>query len=77
MRAQVDVRIAARSVEIFFKGERIAAHMRQATCDKHTTLAEHMPKTHHAYADWTREGIMAAPDKIGAATGAVVRKKNG
>jgi transposase len=74
MRAQVDVRIAARSVEIFYKGERIAAHIRQATCGKHTTLTEHMPKAHRAYANWTLEGITAAADKIGAAAGALVRK---
>jgi transposase len=66
MRSQVEVRIAARSVEMFFKGERIAAHIRQATCGKHTTLTEHMPKTHRTYANWTLEGITGASGKPGA-----------
>jgi transposase len=73
LRAQVDVRIAARTVEIFFKGERIAAHRREATCGKHTTQPGHMPETHRAYADWTIDKITAAADKIGVSTGMMVR----
>jgi transposase len=73
LRAQVDVRVAARTVEIFFKGERIAAHMREATCGKHTTQPDHMPETHRAYANWTIEKMTTAADRIGAATGMAVR----
>jgi transposase len=73
LRAQVDVRIAARSVEIFFKGERIAAHMRQATCGKHTTQPDHMPEAHRAYADMTIDKVTASADRIGASAGMVVR----
>jgi transposase len=50
-RAQVDVRLTARTVEIFFKGERIAAHQR--TNRKNTTVPEHMPSSHRRYAGWT------------------------
>ena len=73
MRAQVDVRIAARTVEIFLKGARIAAHMREGTCGRHTTQNDHMPEGHRAYADLTIENITAAADRIGAATGMLVR----
>ena len=73
MRAQVDVRIAARTVEIFLKGARIAAHMREGTCGRHTTQNDHMPEGHRAYADLTIENITAAADKIGASTGMLVR----
>jgi len=45
-RAEVDVRLTARTVEIFLKGERIAAHLRMSGNRKHTTVAEHMPSSH-------------------------------
>jgi len=73
LRAQVDVRIAARTVEIFHKGARIAAHMREGTCGRHTTQNDHMPEGHRAYADWTIEKLTAAADRIGASTGMLVR----
>ncbi len=38
-RAAVEVRLTARTVEIFLKGERIAAHMRMSGNHKHTTVA--------------------------------------
>ncbi len=73
LRAQVDVRIAARTVEIFLKGERIAAHMREATCGRHTTQDEHMPETHRAYKDITVDKVTTNADRIGASTGLLVR----
>ena len=51
LRAQVDVRIAARTLEIFLKGERIGAHRREGTCGRHNTQLDHMPENHRAYAD--------------------------
>ena len=73
LRAQVHVRIAARTVEIFLKGERIGAHMREATCGRHTTHDDHMPETHRAYKDMTVDKVMTSADRIGAATGMLVR----
>jgi len=73
LRAQVDVRITVRTVEIFLMGERIAAHMRVATCGRHTTQPDHMPETHRAYADWTIDKMCAAADRIGVSTGMIVR----
>lgn len=73
LRAQVDVRIAARTVEIFLNGERIAAHLRQATCGRHTTQDDHMPETHRAYKNMTVDKVTASADRIGASTGMLVR----
>jgi len=73
LRAQVHVRIAARTVEIYLGGERIAAHQRIATCGRHTTQPDHMPERHRAYANCTIETVCADADKIGSATGIFVR----
>ena len=67
-RAEVEARLTARTIEIFLKGERIAAHMRMSGNHKHTTVAEHMPSSHRRYAGWTIERIRADARLIGPAT---------
>ena len=70
-RAEVDVRLTARTVEIFLKGERIGAHMRASGNHKHTTVAEHMPSSHRRYAGWTIDRIRQDARLIGPATAAL------
>jgi transposase len=70
-RAHVDARLTARTVEIFLKGERIAAHMRTSGNHKHTTVPEHMPSSHRRYAGWTVDRIRADARLIGPATAAL------
>ena len=72
-RAEVEARLTARTVEIFLKGERIAAHMRASGNHKHTTVAEHMPSSHRRYAGWTIERIRADAAADRAGDGGVVR----
>jgi transposase len=67
----VEVRLTARTVEIFAKGERIAAHLRSSGDGKHTTVQEHMPSSHRRYADWTIERIRRDATAIGPATAAL------
>ena len=66
-RQQVEVRLTARTVEIFLKGARIAAHMR-ASGRGYTTIPEHMPSSHRRYANWTIERIRSEAERIGPAT---------
>ena len=70
-RAEVDARLTVRTVEIFLKGERIAAHVRASGNHKHTTVSEHMPSSHRRYAGWTIERIRADARLIGPATAAL------
>ena len=70
-RAEVEARLTVRTVEIFLKGERIAAHLRMSGNHGHTTVAEHMPSSHRRYAGWTIERIRADARKIGPATAAL------
>jgi transposase len=67
-RQQIEVRLTARTVEIFCKGERIAAHLRSSGNGKHTTVPEHMPSSHRRYADWTVERIRREAAGIGPST---------
>jgi transposase len=74
MRAEVEARLTARTVEVFLKGERIAAHVRGGGNHKHTTLDEHMPSSHRRYAGWTIERIRADAQRIGPATAALCER---
>jgi transposase len=71
-RAEVEARITARTVEVFAKGQRIAAHRRMGSNNYgHTTLPEHMPSSHRRYADWTIHRIRQDAALIGQATAAL------
>jgi transposase len=70
-RAEVEVRLSGRTVEIFVKGERIAVHLRSSGNSKHTTIAEHMPSSHRRYADWTIGRIRSDAAVVGPATAAL------
>jgi transposase len=67
-RAEVEARLTARTIEVFHKGERIAAHERMSGNYKHTTVPDHMPSSHRRYAGWTIERIRRDAAAIGPAT---------
>lgn len=64
-REQVEARITANTIEIFHKGERIAAHRRSSGNGKHTTIPDHMPSAHRRFADWTIERIQREASAMG------------
>src|SRR6266852_5833517 len=70
-RSEVEVRLTPRIVEVYLKGERIAAHLRSSGNHRHTTVSEHMPSSHRRYADWTVERIRYEAATIGPATAAL------
>jgi transposase len=72
LREKVWARITARTVEVLYRGKRIAAHVRSSSNRKHTTVREHMPSSHRRYADWTPERIRRQAGAIGRHTSALV-----
>lgn len=59
------VRIAARTVEVFHKGQRVAAHARTSGNRQHSTVREHMPANHRFRSDMSPEVIRARAARIG------------
>lgn len=57
IKKKLDVRLSAATVELFFKGERIASHPRSYRKGSYTTTPTHMPKKHQAYLEWTPERL--------------------
>lgn len=65
---QVQIRATGKVVECFYKGKRIAVHMRSYARYKYTTLKEHMPPAHLAHAEWTPDRMRRWASKIGSNT---------
>ena len=72
IRAEVDIRVTARTVEIFHRGRRIAAHQRRYGGRRHGTDPDHMPSSHRRYAEWTPDRFRRWARTIGPNTEALV-----
>ena len=58
-------RITARTVEVYFKGQRVASHARTSGNRQHSTIRDHMPAHHRFREDWTPERIRRQAARIG------------
>ena len=74
LRERLDVRLTATTVEVFRKGERVAAHARSYVRGGHSTLNEHMPPEHRRYAEWSPSRFIQWAGKTGVATAQLVEK---
>jgi transposase len=71
---KLEIRLTATTIEAFHKGERVAAHARSYVRGKPTTLGEHMPSEHRAYAEWSPERFIQWAGKIGDSTARLIEK---
>ena len=69
---RLDVRLTATAVEVFHRGQRVAAHRRSFERGRHTTLTEHMPRAHQAHAGWRPSRFVDWATTIGPQTAALV-----
>ena len=72
VKEQLDLRYTAKTVEVFRKARRVAAHCRGHRRGKHTTLREHMPKAHQKYLEWTPIRLVQWARKTGPSTAKLV-----
>ena len=68
IRAEVEVRVTERIVEVFHRGQRVAVHERRYAGRKHGTDPDHMPSSHRRYAEWTPDRFRRWAGKIGPNT---------
>jgi len=71
-RQDVYVRAAERTVEIIFRGDRVALHPR-SKAKGFTTIKEHMPPSHQHYSDWSPERFTRWAKKIGSDTERLIK----
>ena len=68
IKKQVDVRMTSNTIECFYNNKRVASHIRNDRKGWHTTVKEHMPKSHQKMAEWTPERFIRWAKKIGPQT---------
>lgn len=62
---KVELQYNTKSVEIFYKKERIASHIRDKRPGRYTTVKDHMKSTHKFYNDWSPEFFQSWARKYG------------
>jgi transposase len=72
VKEQLDARVSANTVELLYKGKRVASHRRSRQPGRHTTVTAHMPKAHRDYAEWTPERLLRWAEETGKATAKLV-----
>jgi transposase len=70
----VEVRATGKTVECFYKGERIAIHERSYVRYGFSTTLEHMPANHAEHLTWTPDRITRWAQKIGDKTACFVSR---
>jgi transposase len=70
---QLEARSTSHTVEIFHRGKRVTSHVRHFTAYHHTTVREHMPKSHQAHLEWTPSRLIHWGESVGEATAQVIR----
>jgi transposase len=74
IKKKVDVRLTRSMAEVFFDGERIAAHARKhGRPGQYSTLPEHMPEEHRRYTQWNAERFLSWARSIGGNTMTAVK----
>jgi transposase len=68
---EMEARYTSSVVEVYYKGRRLVSHVRRYDRQP-STLAEHMPSSHRAHAEWTPSRLIHWAEKTGPATGRLV-----
>lgn len=71
---EVDVRLTDRTVEVFIRKQRVAAHRRSYVKGRPTTDRAHMPEAHAKHLEWTPERLISWGRKIGDSCARAVRE---
>jgi transposase len=69
---KVELRYTGRTVEILHRGQRVASHRRSQERGRHTTISEHMPKSHQKHRDWSPSRLVRWGESVGPSTGSLV-----
>ena len=68
----VEIRYTATTVEVLYRGKRVASHARSGQRPGATTQTSHQPKSHQRYREWTPTRLLEWAAAIGPFTGRLV-----
>jgi transposase len=67
-----DIRATASTVEMIWRGRRVASHVRRCQPSRHSTQTEHMPDAHRRHLEWSPSRIVGWAKSSGPATASLV-----
>jgi transposase len=70
----LELRVTQTAVEVLHRGQRVAAHKRNAHKGGFTTVATHLPAAHRAHMEWSPDRLIHWGQSIGVATGQTVTR---
>lgn len=73
VREKVEVRLSAKTVEIYYKSKRIASHLRSSVRFGYSTDPSHMPESHRRHLEWSPQRILSWAEKTGPMTQEMVQ----
>jgi transposase len=68
----LEARVSGATVEIFYKGDRVAAHARSLEPGRHTTQRAHMPTAHQQHQEWSPSRLIQWGQSMGPRTAELV-----
>lgn len=68
----LELRVTQTALEVLHRGQRVAAHKRNAHKGGFTTVAAHLPAAHRAHLEWSPDRLIHWGQSIGVATGQTV-----
>ena len=71
----VDLRLTRHTVEVFYRGQAVATHLRQDGQRRFITDPGHRPERHRAVIELNHERLLERAEAIGPATAAVLREQ--
>ena len=71
---KIDVRITDTTIECFYKSQPVASHIRSYLKGRHTTVKQHMPKSHQQWAKWSPQRFINWAEKIGPHTAQLIEQ---
>jgi transposase len=74
LRQRVEVRLTAKLIEVYYRGKRIASHLRSQQVGAASTLFDHMPVAHQKHQSWTPAGLRRWASEVGPQTAALVSR---
>jgi transposase len=69
---EVDVHLTGETLEVLYRGVRVASHVRSYELGRATTLTDHMPKSHQKYVGRTPSRLIEDAQQIGPYMGQLV-----
>lgn len=70
---KIDIRLTKDTVEVFFRGNRVASHARRESAQRNAiTIPEHMPEAHRKYLSYNQDAFLAWGTQTGPETHRVI-----